>query len=167
MQLVGDRVTLRPLRRDDVRKLAVIGRTPEFARWWPGLDEAELEKTAAGGCDAVCFAVLAEGAVVGLVQYDEEDDPELRYAGIDVGLDPRVHGRGLGTDTVQTLAQYLVGERGHHRLVIDPDVDNARAIHCNEKVGFRPVGVMRRYARGADGEWHDALLMDLLAGELS
>ena len=58
-------------------------------------------------------------------------------------------------------------ERGHHRLVIDPDVDNARAIHCYEKVGFRPVGVMRRYARGADGELHDALLMDLLAGELS
>ena len=68
---------------------------------------------------------------------------------------------------MRTLARYLVEELGHHRLVIDPDVDNAGAIRCYEKVGFRPVGVMRRYARGADGEWHDALLMDLLAGELS
>lgn len=33
-------------------------------------------------------------------------------------------------------------------------------------VGFRPVGVMRRYERGADGDWHDGLLMDLLADEL-
>jgi len=33
-------------------------------------------------------------------------------------------------------------------------------------VGFRPVGVMRRYERGADGTFHDGLLMDLLAEEL-
>jgi aminoglycoside 6'-N-acetyltransferase len=26
--------------------------------------------------------------------------------------------------------------------------------------------LMRRYERGSDGEWHDGLLMDLLAGEL-
>ncbi len=167
MQLVGDRVTLRRLRPDDMPALVSIGRAPGFARWWPGLDEAELEKKVAGDGDAVCFAVLVDGAVLGLVQYYEDDDPDLRHAGIDVGLDPRVHGRGIGTDTVRTLARHLVGERGHHRLVIDPDVDNARAIRCYEKVGFRPVGVMRRYARGVDGEWHDALLMDLLAGELS
>jgi hypothetical protein len=33
------------------------------------------------------------------------------------------------------------------------------------KVGFRPVGVMRRCERDADGTWHDNLLMDLLASE--
>ena len=167
VDLLGDHVALRRLVPDDVHALASIGRAPELARWWPGLDEAELGKKVAGLGDAVCFSVLEGGTVVGLVQYYEEDDPELRYAGIDIGLDPRVHGRGLGTDTVRTLARYLVEELGHHRLVIDPDVDNAGAIRCYEKVGFRPVGVMRRYARGADGEWHDALLMDLLADELS
>lgn len=36
-----------------------------------------------------------------------------------------------------------------------------------EKVGFRPVGVMRRYERGADGTWHDGLLMDFLADDVS
>jgi hypothetical protein len=40
------------------------------------------------------------------------------------------------------------------------------AIRCYEKAGFKSVGVMRRYERdmGSDG-WHDALLMELLAGE--
>jgi aminoglycoside 6'-N-acetyltransferase len=33
-------------------------------------------------------------------------------------------------------------------------------------VGFRPVGVMRRYERGPDGSWHDGLLMDLLPEDL-
>ena len=56
--------------------------------------------------------------------------------------------------------------REHHRLTIDPAADNAAAIRCYKKVGFRPVGVMRRYEQGAEGTWHDGLLMDLLAEEL-
>jgi aminoglycoside 6'-N-acetyltransferase len=76
-------------------------------------------------------------------------------------------GRGLGTDAVRTLARYLLEVRGHHRLTIDPAADNARAIRTYEKVGFRAVGVMRRYERGKDGTFHDGLLMDLLAGELT
>jgi aminoglycoside 6'-N-acetyltransferase len=51
--------------------------------------------------------------------------------------------------------------------VIDPAADNAAAIACYRKVGFRPVGIMRQYERGPEGEWHDGLLMDLLAAELS
>ena len=42
-----------------------------------------------------------------------------------------------------------------------------RAIRAYGKVGFRPVGAMRRYERGPDGTFHDGLLMDLLADELS
>lgn len=34
-------------------------------------------------------------------------------------------------------------------------------------VGFQPVGIRRRSERGNDGVWHDALLMDLLAEELT
>ncbi|MEU8157567.1 hypothetical protein AB0B94_28285 [Micromonospora sp. NPDC048986] len=35
--------------------------------------------------------------------------------------------------------------------------------HC----WFRPVGVPRRYERGADGRWRDGLLLDLLADDLT
>jgi hypothetical protein len=32
------------------------------------------------------------------------------------------------------------------------------------KAGFKPVGVMQRYERDADGEgWHDGLLMEFVA----
>jgi aminoglycoside 6'-N-acetyltransferase len=57
--------------------------------------------------------------------------------------------------------------RGHHRIVIDPAAHNERAIRSYERVGFRPVGIMRRYERSADGGWHDGLLMDLLREDLS
>lgn len=58
-----------------------------------------------------------------------------------------VHGRGVGRAAVGSLARHLVNDRGHHRLVIDPAVDNEPAIRCYTAVGFRPVGVMRRYER--------------------
>ena len=73
----------------------------------------------------------------------------------------------LGPEAIRLVARHLFGERGHHRLIIDPAVANERAIRAYEKVGFRRVGVMRRYERGADGTWHDGLLMDLLADELA
>jgi aminoglycoside 6'-N-acetyltransferase len=68
---------------------------------------------------------------------------------------------------VRTLARYLIDIRGHFRLTIDPAASNTRAIRTYEKVGFKPVGVMRKYERGADGTYHDGLLMDLLADELT
>jgi aminoglycoside 6'-N-acetyltransferase len=78
-----------------------------------------------------------------------------------------VHGQGLGADAVRTLARHLFDDVGHHRIEIDPAADNAAAIRCYEKVGFRPVGIMRGYERGPEGKWHDSLLMDLLAGEIT
>jgi aminoglycoside 6'-N-acetyltransferase len=33
-------------------------------------------------------------------------------------------------------------------------------------VGFRRVGIMRKYERGPDGVWRDGLLMDMLEEEL-
>jgi len=105
--------------------------------------------------------------VRGMVQFGEEEEPHYRHASIDIFVDPSVHGSGIGRDAVRTLARHLVRDRGHHRLVIDPAADNEAAIRCYASVGFRPVGVMRRYEHDVDGPgWHDGLLMDLLADEL-
>ncbi len=99
--------------------------------------------------------------------YTEELDPHYRFAMIDVTVDASHVGQGLGTDALRTLARYLIGERGHHHIMIDPAASNARAIAAYKKVGFKPVGIMRRYELAPNGEWRDALLMDLLAEELS
>ncbi len=82
-------------------------------------------------------------------------------------MHPDWHGRGIGTEAVRILARHLLRDRGHHRLVIDPAASNEVAIRAYRRVGFRPVGIMRQYERGPDGSWHDGLLMDLLADELT
>ncbi|GAA0799972.1 GNAT family N-acetyltransferase [Spirilliplanes yamanashiensis] len=168
--LHGDLVLLRTAVEADIPALVRIRSTAAVLGRWPLADEsleAELAADVAGQDGVEFLAVVVGGAVVGAVQWAAEDDPMYRHAGIDIYLDPAVHGRGIGTDAVRTLARHLVRELGHHRLVIDPAADNEPAIRCYAKVGFKPVGVMRQYERAEDGTWHDGLLMDLLADELT
>jgi aminoglycoside 6'-N-acetyltransferase len=164
--LKGDRVVLRPLQVDDVAVLVEIQAQPSVARWWGRPNEEDLRKQAEGKSEDTSFAITVDGEVAGLIQYAEENEPMYRHAGIDLFLSEELQGRGLGTDAVRTLARYLIHDRGHHRLTIDPSTDNHAAIRAYEKVGFRPVGVMRQYERSPEGDWRDGLLMDLLADEL-
>ena len=116
--------------------------------------------------DTTAYVIELDGRVVGWIQWQAEEEPDYRHASMDIYVDAAVHGRGVGTDAVRTLARHLIDDHGHHRLTIDPAADNAAAIRAYTKVGFRPVGIMRRHERGVDGTWHDSLLMDLLVDEL-
>jgi aminoglycoside 6'-N-acetyltransferase len=160
-------VELRDATHDDVDALVAIRSTPEVHARWGGDDLRAEVVEAIEEPDLHFLVIEVEGEVVGAIQWEANDDPQYRYAGIDVFLDPSVHGRGIGTEAVRTLARHLVEVEGHHRLVIDPAADNTAAIRCYEKVGFKPVGVMRRYELAPDGTWRDGLLMDLLAEELT
>jgi aminoglycoside 6'-N-acetyltransferase len=163
--LTGERVVLRPGAAADVERLTSILNEPEVASRWGSFDEHQVAKQFVGR-DTV-FVIEVEGEVVGAIQYDEEDDPMYRRSGIDIFVATDHQRRGLGPDAIRTLARHLIEARGHHRLSIDPAADNRAAIAAYEKVGFRSVGVMRAYERGPDGTWHDGLLMDLLAQELT
>lgn len=156
MELRGKGIVLRPVREGEAAILDRIVRHPEVAAWWP-----------LPGSYEDMLVIVFEEEVIGAIQFAEETDPDYRHAGIDLFLDPAHRGRGLGTEAVRTLARWLIDDRGHHRLTIDPSVANAAAIRSYSKVGFRPVGVMRAYERDPrTGRWRDGLLMDLLADEL-
>jgi aminoglycoside 6'-N-acetyltransferase len=165
--LRGEHVTLRPIRPDDRDVLLDVLRDPSVVEVWDtrGPEHSAFELIA-GDDDWTVWAIEVDGEFAGSIQASEEADEDYRHAGIDIFMSSPFQGRGLGTDAVRTLARYLIEVRGHHRLTIDPAASNARAIRTYEKVGFKPVGVMRRYERGQDGAFHDGLLMDMLAGEL-
>jgi len=165
--LTGAVVTLRPATTADVPALAAVRATPEVRARWRGAEDPTpeiVESIEDAGLHYL--SIVLDGRVVGAIQWEAEQEPDYRHASIDVFVDPAVHGRGVGTDAVRTLATHLVDAHRFHRLTIDPAADNAAAIRCYAKVGFKPVGLMREYERGADGVWHDGLLMDLLAAEL-
>jgi aminoglycoside 6'-N-acetyltransferase len=161
-------VRLRPVADADVPELARIRATPEVHEHWRGGEDmvAAVKKDLAEP-DSTPYVIELEGRVVGWIQWQAEEEPDYRNASMDIYVDPAVHGRGVGTDALRALARHLIDDHGHHRIEIDPAVDNAVAIRCYTKVGFRPVGVMRQAERGNDGTWHDSLLMDLLAVDLT
>jgi aminoglycoside 6'-N-acetyltransferase len=156
----GAVVVLRPLAQGDEAELRRIHATGGVVRWWGAAEEDfpwdEPESTR--------LTIEVDGAVAGLIQFSEELEPRYRHAGIDLFVDPEMHGRGIGTEAVRRVVRHLIDERGHHRITIDPATDNAAAIRAYEKAGFTPVGVMRSYERDLDGTgWHDGLLMELIA----
>ncbi len=154
---------IRPLREGDGEELLRIHNTPEVRGWW---GEPEPGFPWHDDPGSTRMAIELQGALVGMIEFWEELTPRYRHATIDLFLDPTVHGRGLGTQAMRRVVRLLIDERGHHRITIDPASTNVVAIACYEKVGFASVGVMRAYERDADGlGWHDALLMELLAGE--
>lgn len=166
--LRGVDVVLRRPTLDDVDDLVRIRRTPEVLRRWRG--DEDLETSVRNDFDdesTIGYVIVVGARVAGWIQWGAEHDPDYRHASVDIYLDPAFHGHGYGTDAIHTLVRHLIDDHGHHRIVIDPAVDNAAAIRSYTKAGFRPVGVMRRYERDADGTWHDGLLMDLVAEDVA
>ncbi len=152
-------LNLRPLVAGDARELTRIHRTEEVRRWWSDPDEEFPWEEP----DATRWTVEVDGAVAGLIQFYEENEPRYRHASIDLFLDPALHRQGLGTEVIRRTVAHLVGQRGHHRITIDPAADNVAAIRCYEKAGFTTVGVMRAYERDPFGDrWHDGLLMEFV-----
>ena len=157
-------MTLRPISEEDLEPLAAIIASPGVREWWWEADDPEQLDLANEGR---AFVIEFEGEIAGWLGFEEENDPGYRHAGVDISLDSRFQGRGLGPDAIRTVIRWLAAERGHHRFTIDPSAQNERAIKAYSSVGFRPVGVMRRYERDAGGDgFHDGLLMDLLIDEL-
>jgi aminoglycoside 6'-N-acetyltransferase len=164
--LRGERVLLRPVREDDAAPLLALLTEPGVAVWWPGWDAARVRRDLIGEQEwEVVLAIEVDGALVGMLLVGEEEEPDYRHASLDIALATEHQGRGIGPEAMRLAIGHLIAERGHHRFTIDPAAANERAIRAYERLGFKPVGVMRRYERGADGSWHDGLLMDLLAEE--
>jgi aminoglycoside 6'-N-acetyltransferase len=164
--LDGRLAHLRPAEPRDEAALLAILTDPTVDQWWQAVDAAADAKELATQDEIAVWAIEVDGAVVGMIQADEETEPHYRHASIDIVLASGAQDRGLGSDAVRAVARWLLEVRGHHRITIDPAAHNERAIRAYERVGFKPVGILRRYEGGRDGTWHDGLLMDLLAGGL-
>jgi aminoglycoside 6'-N-acetyltransferase len=154
--ITGKTVQMRPIAAEDVAELRRIHLTPEVSAFWgemaEGFPDDEPESTR--------FTILHEGRVAGLIQYGEEEEPDFRRAWIDIFVDPALHGRGVGTEAVRVLMRHLIDVRGHHRITIDPALENGAAIRSYTKAGFKPVGVCHAAWRNPAGEWRDELYME-------
>ena len=144
----------------DADALRAIRRDPAVVEWW---DELEPDFPLADEPEVTRLTIYHDGEIAGMVQFGEELEPKYRHASVDIFVAPAHQGRGVCTEAIRLVVDHLLRERGHHRITIDPAAENAAAVRCYSKVGFKPVGIMRLAERDADGKgWHDALMMELV-----
>lgn len=155
--LQGSRIVLRPVTEDDLPEVLAILREPEVACHWSQPDDIFDRHELLSGDDAdgaecrTTFAIAPKDQTIGWIAGWEKLHRDYRHAGIDLFLSTKHQGQGFGPEAIRLVRRFLFEERKHHRITIDPAADNAPAIRAYEKVGFKRVGVMRRYERGADG----------------
>ena len=154
---------LRPAGGGDLAAIAAVLADPEVARWWGAYTEQEIVEELD---PSWVWVVCERDRIVGWLQADEETAPNYPSVAFDIALGVSARGRGLGRRALWLALRHFVAA-GHHRFTIDPALDNVVAIRAYRAVGFRDVGVLRRYERAPDGSWRDGLLMELLAEELT
>lgn len=140
--IYGEKVTLRELELDDIKKMSLWDRNPDilFEDYdFPELDEREQRlwfqsKTSYG---KKCFVVLDNKArIIGYIAL-RRINPVNKSGEIGIILNPRFHNLGLGTEIINTFLSWYFIECGYKSLFLSVGEYNKRAIRCYEKVGFR------------------------------
>lgn len=123
-----------------------------------------------GDNDVSGFLVLLDITPIGYVQtYPVQGEELLLYGyherdrvfGMDQFIgEPDLWNQGIGTELVRMVAHELIHTSQAKFVVMDPRVENVRAIHVYEKCGFMKKKLLR--ARELhEGEFHDCWLMEL------
>lgn len=172
-EILGPRVLLRAPLPVDVETRLALGNSPELHRMFGGdpdqvrpltQDAAEAWVQAQAG-DKLAWIIAHEGALIGNIRLHSVNYADLN-ARLAIGvLDESKLGQGLGSEAIRLLATHAFEEMGLHRLSLRVLSFNTRAIAAYAKVGFVEEGRERQSAR-IGGEWHDDVIMGLLATEL-
>lgn len=151
-------IGFRALSHSDLPMLREWLARPHVAKWWnelPTMEQlvADYGPSIAGTVPLHCFVALDDGEPIGFIQsytpaawhhegwWLDEHDPNVR--GIDQFLaDGKRLGQGLGTAMIRAPVAQLFADPSVTRVQTDPSPQNARAIRCYEKCGFRPVREM-------------------------
>lgn len=166
----GEKVNLRPVGPADLERLVAWSQDPEVNEFLEG-DYPESLERAGEWLERILsdrhnkrWAILTKaGQLIGDTELDHitwrSGDAELRIC---IG-DKSFWNRGYGTDAVQAVLHHAFGEMELQRVYLRVFSQNARAIRCYMKAGFRKEGRLER--RDRFGRPREILLMRILRAE--
>ena len=171
--LRGEKVTLRPVERDDLKALHAFRNDLEVHvladddPWLPRPFEAFekfYEERLKPTEPEAWFAIELDGRLIGdcgLWDFDVTS----RHCNLGISIGERDSwGKGYGRDAVRLLIDYAFR---HHNLVkvcLTTTSDNERAIRAYEAAGFAREGLLRSQT-WSDGEYKDLVAMGVLREE--
>jgi diamine N-acetyltransferase len=170
--LVGKRVYLRPLDRDDLILIRKWANDPELRRL-----TGEVKPMTPAGADAFFEKVNNQDDRIWFIVALKEGDTPIGEAGLlrmfpawrttDLSIiigEADARGKGYGSEAIALLLDYAFGYLNFHRVAIGVVDFNTDALGFYEKAGFRKEGVQR------DGyyhnhSYHDFVMMSILEDE--
>jgi RimJ/RimL family protein N-acetyltransferase len=172
--IVTGRLILTPLSAADAAALFAYRSLPEVYRyqsWEPsrlqdaidfieGLQSTEFDSP--GTWFQFGVRSRESGQLVGDVGVHFLEDG--RQAEIGFTLAPDCQGRGLGTEAVVGLLDYLFGSLGKHRVFASVDPRNEPSLRLLRRVGMRQEAHFVQSVR-FKGEWADDIVFAVLASE--
>ena len=148
-------LSFRPLEERDFPTLHEWLRRPHVAEWWSEpstLEEIRDEylPTLDGRSSTRAFIASLDDDPIGFIQVYVvqgsgdgwwEDETDAGARGIDQFLaDAARLNQGLGTAMIKAFVDRLFQDPRVSKVQTDPSPENARAIRCYRKVGFKDVG---------------------------
>jgi RimJ/RimL family protein N-acetyltransferase len=167
--LIGERIYLRALQHSDAALVATFFNDEEVNRWLhfhrpisPEMQAARQEEIAKSQSD-VLFAIIRRETndLIGVTGLHELN---FRHRTAEFGIaigERSAWGQGFGSEATRLQLKYAFETLNLHRVELDVQSDNERAIRAYEKVGFVKEGV-KRQAYWGSGRWQDLVLMAAL-----
>jgi len=95
----------------------------------------------------------------GFIEYNYPETKQNVY-GLDLFIgEPNFWDKGFGTMFLKLILNYLTKEKLANSVIVDPHLNNSRAIRCYEKVGFKKIKFLPKH------ELHDNILVDCVLME--
>lgn len=151
-ELSGERVTLRPLREDELKRVFEARQGSPMAVGTGDVERLRKRFAHSGAWfeGRLDLAVEANGDLVGTL--DVRAGRGFYPAGVcELGIElfGKERGKGVGTEAVRLVVDWLL-ENGYSRVQASTDVRNAPMRRVLEKLAFEPEGVMRRFMPDGD-----------------
>lgn len=173
MRLTTQRLTIRPFKESDFKDVFSIYQNKEVCRYllhepWENRDALEhfhkkLENNQLTKDTSLSLAVLYERKVVGDISAfytDMKNTVEVGYT-----FQPESSGKGLATEAIRELIEWLFYEKNVHRIQANLDARNISSAKLCERLGMRKEAHFIQDFWNK-GEWTDSLVYGMLKEDL-
>ncbi|MGH3147992.1 MAG: GNAT family N-acetyltransferase [Rubrobacter sp.] len=167
--LKGEKVTLRPITRDDYPRFLLFSNDVEVELAGGGDPPTpktleDVRKFFEEGSGKTEFAIEVDGKLIGgcgLYHIDENS----RHAELGIAIGDKDHwGRGYGREAVSLLLDYAFRLRNLRRVWLEVHAENERGIRAYRACGFVEEGRQREHMWIA-GRYVDNVIMGILREE--
>jgi RimJ/RimL family protein N-acetyltransferase len=170
--LIGTKIYLRPLEREDAKQCAAWFNHPEITRtlliYRPISlhgEEEFIDKALQSEHDLLLgIAIQGSDRLIGGTGLHQIDFKN-RHAGFGIAIgDKEEWGKGYGTEATRQMIQHAFATLNLNRVWLHVFEYNQRGIRTYEKVGFRREGVLRQETY-REGRYWDTIVMAILREE--